>query len=89
MSGINIHKHFLNTLWEFTRGAEEDRDSFIQKALEVCKAFKVQSLKTPKLDVPAKKPAYNLFYKDMREAKEELKGVTVSQVSAIISKEWS
>ena len=76
----------LNTLWEFTRGVE-DKGSFIQKALKVYKTFKVKSLKTPKLDVPAKKTAYNLFYKDMRETNEELKGVTVSKTSAIISKE--
>ena len=25
----------LNTLWEFTRGVEEDKDTFIQKALKV------------------------------------------------------
>ena len=71
-----------------TRGVEEDKDSFIQKTFKVCNIFKVKSLKTPKLDVPAKKTAYNLFYKDMRETKEELKGVTVSKASAIISKEW-
>ena len=41
-----------------------------------------------KLDVPAKKTAYNLFCKDMQETKEELKGVPVSKASAIISKEW-
>ena len=73
----------LNRLWEFTRGVEEDKDSVIQKALKMCKTFKV----TPKLDVPAKKTAYNLFYNDMRETKEELKGVTVSKASAIISNE--
>ena len=88
MSEVNTHKYFLNTLWEFTRGVEEDRDSFIQKALKVCKTFKVKPLKTPKLDVPVNKTAYNLFYKDMQETKEELYGVTVSQGSAIISKEW-
>ena len=52
------------------------------------KTFKVKSLKTPKLDVPAKKTAYNLFCKDMQETKEELKGVTVSKAIAIILKEW-
>ena len=36
---------FLNTLWEFT-GGKEDKDNFIQKALKVCKAFKVKPLKT-------------------------------------------
>ena len=51
----------LNTLWGFIRGVEVDKDSFIQKALKVCKAFKVKFLKTSKLDVPAKKTAYNLF----------------------------
>ena len=52
-----MHKYFLNTLWEFTRGVEKDRENFIQKALKVCKAFKIKSLETPKLDVPAKKIA--------------------------------
>ena len=84
MSEINMHKYFINTLWEFTRGVEEDKDSFIEKALKVCKTFKVKSLKTPKVNVPAEKTAYNFFYKDMRETKEELKGVTVSQASPII-----
>ena len=78
----------LNTLWEFTRVVEDNKDSFIQKALKVFKTFKVKSLKTPKLDVPAKKTACNLFCKDMQETKEELKGVTVSKASAIILKEW-
>ena len=55
----------LNTLWKFTRGVEEDKDSFIQKAPKVCKTFKLKSLRTPKLDVPAKKTACNLFYRDM------------------------
>ena len=41
---------FLNTLWEFT--GKEDKDNFIQKALKVCKVFKVKPLKTPKPDVP-------------------------------------
>ena len=77
----------LNTLWEFTRGVEDDKDSFIQKALKVCKTFKVKSLKTPKLDVPAKKKVYNLFCKDMQKTKEELKGITISKASPIISKE--
>ena len=25
----------LNTLWEFTKGVEDDKDSFIQKSLKV------------------------------------------------------
>ena len=74
----------LNTLWEFTRG--EDKEGFIEMALKMCKAFKVKSLKRPKLDIPAKKTAYTFFHNDMRQTK--LQGVTVSQVSAIISKEW-
>ena len=41
MSEINMHKYFLNTIWKFTRGAEEDKDSFIQNALKVCKTFKL------------------------------------------------
>ena len=48
MSEINMHKYFLNTLWEFTRGVEEDKDSFIEKALKVCKTFKIKSLKFPR-----------------------------------------
>ena len=71
-----------------TRGVEDDKNSFIQKALKVFKTFKVKSLKTPKFDVPAKKTAYNLFCKDMRETKEQLKGVPVSKANAIILKEW-
>ena len=71
-----------------TRGVEDDKNSFIQKALKVFKTFKVKSLKTSKLDVPAKKTAYNLFCKDMRETKEQLKGVPVSKANAIILKEW-
>ena len=78
---------FLNTLWEFT-GEKEDKDNFIQKALKVCKVFKVKPLKTPKPDVPSKKTAYNLFCKDIRKTKKELQGVPVSKASAIISKEW-
>ena len=85
MSEINIQK-FLNTLREFTRG-KEDKDNFIQKALKVCKVFKVKPLKTPKPDVPSKKTAYNLFCKDIRRTKEELEGVPVSKAKAIISKE--
>ena len=78
---------FLNTLWEFT-GGKEDKYNFIQKALKVCKVFKVKSLKTPKPDVPSKKIAYNLFCKDIRKTTKELKGVPVSKANAIISKEW-
>ena len=77
----------LNTLWGFTRAVEVDKDSFIQKALKVCKTFKVKFLKTSKLDVPAKKTACNLFCKDMQETEEELKGATISKASPIISKE--
>ena len=78
---------FLNTLWEYT-GGEEDKDNFIQKALKVCKVFKVRPLKTPKLDAPSKKTAYNLFYKDIRKMKKELDSIPVSKASAIISMEW-
>ena len=70
MSEINMQK-FLNTLSEFTRG-KEDKDNFIQKALKVCKVFKVKPLKTPKPDVPPKKTAYNLFCKYIQKAKKEL-----------------
>ena len=80
-------KKFLNTLWEFI-GEEEDKDNFIQKALKVCKVFKVKPLKKAKPDVPSKKTAYNLFCKDIRKTKKELQGVPVSRKSVIISKEW-
>ena len=78
---------FLNTLWEFTEG-KEGIDNFIQKALKVCKVFKVKPLKTPKLDAPSKKTAYNLFCKDIQKTKKELLGVSVSKASAITSREW-
>ena len=68
MSEINVQK-FLNTLWEFT-GGKEDKDNFIQKALKVCKVFKVKPLNTPKLDIPSKKTAYNLFCKYIRKTKK-------------------
>ena len=73
---------------EFPRGVEDDKDSFIQKALKVFKTFKVKSLKTPKLDVPAKKTAYDRLCDDTQETKKELKSVPVSETSAIILKEW-
>ena len=73
---------FLNTLWEFT-GGKEDKDNFIQKALKVCKVFKVKPLKTPKPDVLSKKTACNLFGKDIRRTKKELQSVPVSKASAI------
>ena len=89
MSKTSMHTTaLLNTLWEFTRRVEEDKDGFIKKALKVLKTLKVKCLKTSKLDVPAKKTAYNLFCKKMRETKETLKGVTISKASAIVSKEW-
>ena len=40
-----MHKNFLNTLLKIARAVEEDRDSFIQKTLNVYKTFKVKSLK--------------------------------------------
>ena len=63
-----------------------EKGSFIWRALKVCKTFKVKFLKIPRLKVPAKKTASNLFYKDIWETKKWLKGVTISQASAIISK---
>ena len=78
---------FLDTLWEFT-GVKEDKDNFIQNAVKVCNVFKMKPLKTPKSDVPSKKTAYNLFFKDIRKTKKELQGVPVSKTSAIITKEW-
>ena len=78
---------FHNTFWEFT-GGNKDKDNFIQKALKVCKVFKMKPLKIPKPDVPSKKTAYNLFCKDIRKTKKELQDVPVSKASAIISKEW-
>ena len=80
-----VHKNFLNTLWEFTRGVEEGSGSFMKKTLNVWKTFKLKSLKTPKLDVPPKKISYSLFYKIMQE-KKKLKGATGSHESAIISR---
>ena len=85
MSEINMQK-FLNTLWEFT-GGKNDKDNFIQKALKVCKIFKVKPLKTPKPDVPSRKTAYNLFCKDIQKIKKDLESVPVSKASAIISEE--
>ena len=74
------------TLWEFIRG-KDDKDNFIQKALKVCKVFKVKPLKAPKPDVPSKKTEYNLFCKDIRKIKKELQDVSVSKAIAIILKE--
>ena len=85
MSEINMQK-FLNTLWEFT-GGKNDKDNFIQKALKVCKVFKVKPLKTPKPDVRSRKTAYNLFCKDIQKIKKDLESVPVSKASAIISEE--
>ena len=79
--------YFLNALWGFT-GWKEDKDNFIQKSRNVCKVFKVKSLKTPRLDVSSRKTAYNLFSKDIRKIKKELQGVPVSKASDIILKEW-
>ena len=41
-----------------------------------------------KLDNPPKKTACSLFYKDMQEKKNELKGATVSQASTIMLSGW-
>ena len=70
MSEVNMHKYFFNTLWKFTRGVEEVKESLKQKALKVCKTFKVKSLITPKLDVPRKKTVYNLFTKISKRQKK-------------------
>ena len=86
MSEISM-QNFLHTLWEFT-GGKGDKDNFIQKALKVCKVFKVKPLKEPRPDISSKKIGYNLFCKDIRKIKKELKGVPVSKTSAIIPKEW-
>ena len=87
MSEINMHQNFFNALWEFI-GGKEDKENFIQKALQVYKVFKVKSLKAPRTDVPSKKTAYNLLCKDIRKIKKTLQGVPVSKASAIISEEW-
>ena len=79
--------NFLNRLWEFAAG-KEDKDNFIQKALKVRRVFKVKPLKTPKLNVPSKKTAYNLFWKDKQKIKKELQGVPISKASAITLEEW-
>ena len=86
MSEKNMQK-FPDTLWELT-GGKEDKENFIQKALKVCKVFKVMPLKTPNPDVLSKKTAHNLFCKDIGKTKKQLKGVPVSKTSAIILKEW-
>ena len=52
-------QEFLNMLWEFTGGNE---DNFIQKVLKVCKVLKVKPLKTRRPAVPSKKMAYNLTF---------------------------
>ena len=82
-----INMNFLNTLWEFT-GGKENKDNFIQKALKVCKVYKVKSLKTPRPDVPSKKTAYSLLCKGKRKIKKELQGVPIPKASAIILEEW-
>ena len=76
-------QNFLNMLWEFT-GGKEGKDDFIQKALKLCKVFKVKPLKTPRSVVPSRKTAYNLFCKDIRKIKKELQGVPDCKASAII-----
>ena len=86
MSETNMQK-FLNTLWEFT-GEKEEKEIFIQKALKVCKAFKVKPLKSPKPDVPSRNTAYNLFRQGIQKTNKELHGVPVSKASATILKEW-
>ena len=80
-------QEFLHTLWEFT-GGKDDKDNFIQKALKVCKIFKIKPLKIPKPDVPSKKTACNLFCKDILKIRKEVQGVPVFKASGIISKEW-
>ena len=60
---------FLNTLWEFT-GGKEGKDNFIQNALNVCKVFKVKSLKTPKPDVPSKNTHRICFAKTFEQLKK-------------------
>ena len=50
-----------------------EKGSFIWRALKVCKTFKVKFLKIPRLKVPAKKTASNLFYKDIWD-KKRVKG---------------
>ena len=82
----NMQK-FLKTLWEFT-GIKENKDNFIQKALKVCKVFKVKPLKTPKLDAPSKETAGNQFCREIRKTNKELQGVPASKASAVILKEW-
>ena len=79
-------KPLANTPFEYTRG-EVERDIFMEKVLEVFKVYKVKCLKKPKLDVPAKNTEYSLFSTNMRETKEELKGVTALKASTIISNE--
>ena len=51
----------LNTLWEFTTGVEDDKDSFIQRALKMFKTFKTRSLKTPRLMFQQRRQHTNIF----------------------------
>ena len=81
-----MHKKFLNTFKKLREEVGEDRDSFMQKALKVCKTFKVKSLKTPKLDKLPTKTACILFYIYM-EGKKELNAAAVFERSANLSGE--
>ena len=59
-----------------------------KRYLKCVKSLKVKPLKAPKLDVPSKKAIHNLLCKDIRKMKKELQSVSVSKVSAIVSKHW-
>ena len=67
MSGKNMQK-FLNMLWGFTE-AKEDKNDFIQKALKVCKVFKVKPLKTPNLMLYQRKQHTICFAKTFERQK--------------------
>lgn len=82
MSKANKHKIFSVRSGSSPGGGEEDQGSFIQKALKVYKSLKVKSQTRPKLAVPLKKTAYNLFFKDMQE-KKELKRVPLFPKEAL------
>ena len=64
---------FLNKLWEFI-GRKKDKDNFVQKALKVCKVFKVKPLKTSKPDVQSRKTVYNLFCKEHSKDQNRVAG---------------
>ena len=62
-------QNLLNTFWEFTV-EKEDKDNIIEKALKVCKVFKVKPLRTPKPDVPSRRRHTICFAKTLEKLKK-------------------